>query len=107
MAILRILPPVAVYPGTGLRSAIGSRNNILNVPLPPGCDSPVFGDRIRHDLIPALRNWTLELIVIPAGFDAHREDQLEGLQLVDAYFHLMEVAADTAQGRVVSILKGG
>lgn len=64
------------------------------------------------DLLPALRNWAPELIVISAGFDAHRDDPLAGLQLVDADFHwitreLMEVAADTAQGRVVSILEGG
>eukprot|EP01034_Spumella_vulgaris_P028133 gene28133-34945_t len=101
-----------LYPGTGLRSETGSRNNILNIPLPQGCDSPMFRDRIRHELIPALRNWAPELIVISAGFDAHREDPLAGLQLVDADFHwitreLMEVAAETAQGRIVSILEGG
>lgn len=72
----------------------------------------MFRDRIRHELILALRNWAPELIVIFAGFDAQRDDPLAGLQLMDADFHwttreLREVAADTAQGRIVSIREGG
>jgi acetoin utilization deacetylase AcuC-like enzyme len=101
-----------LYPGTGLRSETGSRHNIVNVPLPPGCDSPAFRDRMRLELLPVVRNWAPQLLVISAGFDAHRDDPLAGLQLVDADFYwitreLMEIAADTAQGRIVSILEGG
>jgi acetoin utilization deacetylase AcuC-like enzyme len=101
-----------LYPGTGLRSETGSRNNILNVPLPPGCASAAFRDRMRLELLPAVRAWAPELLVISAGFDAHRDDPLAGLQLDDDDFHwitreLMAIAAETAQGRVVSILEGG
>jgi acetoin utilization deacetylase AcuC-like enzyme len=101
-----------LYPGTGLRSETGSRNNILNVPLPPGCDSAMFRDRVRFELLPALRAWAPQLLVISAGFDAHRDDPLAGLQLGDDDFHwitreLMAVAAESAQGRIVSILEGG
>jgi acetoin utilization deacetylase AcuC-like enzyme len=101
-----------LYPGTGLRSETGSRNNILNVPLPPGCDSAMFRDRIRFDMLPALREWKPQLLVISAGFDAHRDDPLAGLKLDDDDFRwiteeLMAVAAESAQGRIVSILEGG
>jgi len=53
-----------------------------------------------------------ELVVISAGFDAHRRDPLANLQLTEEDFgwatrKLMDVAAKTAQGRVVSVLEGG
>jgi acetoin utilization deacetylase AcuC-like enzyme len=101
-----------LYPGTGLRSETGNRNNILNIPLPPGCDSAMFRDRVRFEMLPALRAWAPQLLVISAGFDAHRDDPLAGLRLDDDDFHwitreLMAVAAESAQGRIVSILEGG
>lgn len=101
-----------LYPGTGLRSETGSRNNILNVPLPPGCDSATFRDRIRFDMLPALRAWAPQLLVISAGFDAHRDDPLAGLQLEDDDFYwitreLTAIARECADGRIVSILEGG
>jgi len=82
------------------------------VPLPPGCDSTLFRARIAAEMLPAIRDFSPELIVISAGFDAHELDPLAGLRLTNEDFFwvtekLMKIADETCQGRVVSILEGG
>jgi acetoin utilization deacetylase AcuC-like enzyme len=101
-----------LYPGTGKAAETGVSHNILNVPLPPGCDSELFRSRIEADMLPAAREFNPELIIISAGFDAHRLDPLAALRLDDDDFHwitqeLVRIADETCQGRVVSILEGG
>lgn len=101
-----------LYPGTGDRSERGVSGNIVNVPLPPGCGSQLFRERIERDMLPALRSFKPEFIVISAGFDAHRLDPLAGMNLEDDDFHwvtgqLMQIADEVCAGRVVSILEGG
>jgi len=101
-----------LYPGTGAASETGVAHNIVNVPLPPGCDSANFRARIAAAMLPAVRDFNPELIIISAGFDAHRLDPLAGLGLEDDDFHwvtreLVKIADDTCEGRVVSILEGG
>lgn len=100
------------YPGTGERSETGVADNIVNVPLRRGTGSAEFRAGMSASLLPALRRFAPELLVISAGFDAHKLDPLGGLQWSDEDFawitqELMEVAAVTASGRVVSILEGG
>jgi acetoin utilization deacetylase AcuC-like enzyme len=101
-----------LYPGTGAASETGVAHNIVNVPLPPGCDSANFRARIAAEMLPAVRDFKPELIIISAGFDAHRLDPLAGLGLEDDDFHwvtreLVKIADETCEGRVVSILEGG
>jgi acetoin utilization deacetylase AcuC-like enzyme len=86
--------------------------NMLNVPLEPGSGSDAFRTAVRERLLPALDEFRPELLVISAGFDAHREDPLAGLELCDADYawvtgQLMGVAARHAGGRIVSSLEGG
>ncbi|MGH8819926.1 MAG: histone deacetylase family protein [Rhodoferax sp.] len=100
------------YPGTGAASETGTSGNIVNVPLPRGCDSTLFRRRIEGEMLPALRHWKPDFLVISAGFDAHRLDPLAGLNLDDEDFHwitreLMQIAESACQGRIVSILEGG
>jgi acetoin utilization deacetylase AcuC-like enzyme len=100
------------YPGTGAAYETGVDHNIVNIPLPSGCDSALFRARIEADILPALRHFAPQLIVISAGFDAHRLDPLAGLNLEDDDFHwitreLMRIADATCGGRIVSILEGG
>lgn len=100
------------YPGTGAASETGVNHNIVNVPLPHGCDSALFRSRIADRMLPALHQCNPDLIVISAGFDAHRLDPLAGLNLEDDDFHwitreLMRIADATCDGRIVSILEGG
>jgi acetoin utilization deacetylase AcuC-like enzyme len=101
-----------LYPGTGRAAETGVSHNILNVPLPPGCDSTLFRTHIENDMLPAVREFGPELIIMSAGFDAHRLDPLAALRLDDDDFHwitreLVRIADETCAGRVVSILEGG
>lgn len=101
-----------LYPGTGLRSETGAANNIVNVPLPPGCTSDVFRSQVTSELLPKLRAFKPELLIISAGFDAHMLDPLAGLNFKDEDYRwvteeLMEVAEEFCGGRIVSILEGG
>ncbi|MDQ2990033.1 MAG: histone deacetylase family protein [Pseudomonadota bacterium] len=100
------------YPGTGARNETGVADNIVNIPLAPGCDSATFRSRTSADLLPALRRFAPELLVVSAGFDAHHKDPLGGLRFTDDDYHwitreLMAVADGSARGRVVSVLEGG
>jgi len=100
------------YPGTGSRHESGVAGNIVNVPLARGCDSATFRSRMAAELLPALRKFAPELLIISAGFDAHQKDPLGGLNFTDDDYHwitheLLAVADASAHGRVVSILEGG
>jgi acetoin utilization deacetylase AcuC-like enzyme len=87
-------------------------HNIVNVPLPRGCGSELFRARIESDMLPAIRDFDPQLIIISAGFDAHRLDPLAGLNLEDSDFEwitreLVRIADTACEGRIVSILEGG
>ncbi|MBU6494092.1 MAG: histone deacetylase family protein [Burkholderiales bacterium] len=101
-----------LYPGTGSAAETGVSHNIVNVPLPRGCGSETFRERIEAEMLPALREFEPQLLIISAGFDAHRLDPLAGLNLEDADFawitrELMQIAEVACDGRIVSILEGG
>jgi acetoin utilization deacetylase AcuC-like enzyme len=100
-----------LYPGTGARSENGS-GNIVNVPLPPGAGSCEFRDAYERIVLPALDSFAPELVMISAGFDAHRLDPLANLKLETEDYgwiteRLVGLAARHAHGRVVSSLEGG
>ena len=100
------------YPGTGSPRDTGIANNVVNVPLPPGSGSDAFRAAWDARIIPALEAWQPELLVISAGFDAHRADPLAELRVETEDFawltdRLLAVADHHAQGRVVSVLEGG
>jgi acetoin utilization deacetylase AcuC-like enzyme len=101
-----------LYPGTGSPRERGVAGNVVNVPLPAGSGSAEFraawGDRI----LPALDLFAPELLIVSAGFDAHRRDPLAGLNVETADFvwlteELLAIADRHARGRVVSVLEGG
>ena len=100
------------YPGTGARQEHGVAGNIVNIPLPRGTGSDEFREHMQDELLPALRGFAPQLLIISAGFDAHHKDPLGGLRFTDDDFHwitheLMAVADASAEGRVVSVLEGG
>jgi acetoin utilization deacetylase AcuC-like enzyme len=101
-----------LYPGTGSARERGDTGNIVNVPLPPGCASALFRARVEADLLPALRGFAPDLILVSAGFDAHRLDPLAQMALEDDDFRwiteqVMAIADDVCEGRIVSVLEGG
>ncbi len=99
------------YPGTGLASERGV-GNIANAPLPPGADGAAFRAAWERILLPALAAHQPDLLIISAGFDAHRADPLAQLRLDTEDFgwiteRLIEIAETRCAGRVVSLLEGG
>jgi acetoin utilization deacetylase AcuC-like enzyme len=86
--------------------------HIVDLPLPPGAGGPEFRRAFTDTLLPALDRFNPQLIFISAGFDAHRDDPLAQLELVeDDYFwateRICEVARRRCFGRVISTLEGG
>jgi acetoin utilization deacetylase AcuC-like enzyme len=101
-----------LYPGTGAASETGEHNNIINVPLPAGTGPERFRTSFEGAILPRVEDFRPDLIVISAGFDAHRRDPLASLDLGEEEFgwvsrKLMEVAARHCAGRIVSVLEGG
>ena len=100
-----------LYPGTGSASERGL-GNIINVPLRPMSGSDEFRKAFSTTILPALEAFRPEFVIISAGFDAHRDDPLAQLMLVEADYawsteRLTEIAKKYAQGRIVSSLEGG
>jgi acetoin utilization deacetylase AcuC-like enzyme len=100
-----------LYPGTGARSDRGV-GNVVNVPLPPMAGSAEFRRGVEASILPALDAFAPDLVMVSAGFDAHRRDPLAQLMLVEDDYawvtqRLVECAARHAGGRLVSTLEGG
>jgi len=100
-----------LYPGTGARGETGV-GNIVNVPLRSGAGSEAFRAAMTTLILPALESFAPDLILISAGFDAHRSDPLAGLEFVEADYawvteQLVDLAARHCGGRIVSSLEGG
>jgi acetoin utilization deacetylase AcuC-like enzyme len=100
------------YPGTGGRNETGEHGQIVNAPLFAGSDGEVFREALTEKILPRLKEFKPDLILISAGFDAHESDPLGGLRFrerdySDATKRLLDAADKSAGGRVVSLLEGG
>jgi len=100
------------YPGTGWREETGEHGTVVNAPLRAGADGEVFLEALREVVLPRVNAFRPDLLLISAGFDAHRDDPLGGLRLEEQdYFEatqrLLETAEKCCEGRVVSLLEGG
>lgn len=100
------------YPGTGRATDRGAFDTIVNAPLPTGASGEDFRKAWGERLLPALDAFAPDVIVISAGFDAHRADPVGGLRLTEPDFawvtsEVMGVARARCGGRIVSLLEGG
>ena len=100
-----------LYPGTGAAHETGV-GNVLNCPLPDGAGSKAFRDVMEQVVLPRVDAFAPQLIIISAGFDAHSDDPLAGMNLVEGDFtwvteKLCDLADRHCEGRVVSSLEGG
>ena len=100
-----------LYPGTGAASETGV-GNIVNVPLRSMSGSGPFRRAFGERILPALDDFRPELVIVSAGFDAHRSDPLAQLMLDESDYiwvteKLVGLARRHAQGRLVSTLEGG
>lgn len=97
------------YPFSG---ADTSSAHILNLPLPAGTDGAGFQHAVAATWLPALDAFRPQLVMVSAGFDGHRDDQLAGLNLLEADYawitrEICSLAERCCDGRVVSLLEGG
>lgn len=103
------------YPGTGAADETGEgagKGFTLNCPLPAGTGRGPVIDAFRKKLRPVMKTFRPELVLISAGFDARRGDPLGRFTLSDGDFvelteFVLEIAAEYAENRVVSVLEGG
>ncbi len=100
-----------LFPGTGAKEETGV-GNIVNRPLASGTGSRAWQDVVEGDIFQAIDDFAPDLMMISAGFDAHRADPLASLELVEDDFAwvtegLIALADKHANGRVVSVLEGG
>ncbi|MDH3526816.1 MAG: histone deacetylase family protein [Gammaproteobacteria bacterium] len=97
------------YPGSG---ADTRSDHIVNVPLPAGAGGDRFRAAFEERILPALNDFEPELLFISAGFDAHNDDPLAQLCLLEEDFawatrKIKEVANAHGKGRLISVLEGG
>jgi acetoin utilization deacetylase AcuC-like enzyme len=100
------------YPGTGAAWERGVANNVVNAPLRPGSGSAAFRAAWQDVILPELDRFAPGLLIVSAGFDAHKADPLAQLRLETGDFgwitdELVGVAERQCGGRLVSVLEGG
>ncbi|MET0708092.1 MAG: histone deacetylase family protein [Tardiphaga sp.] len=101
-----------LFPGTGASGERGEHDTVVNAPLADGDGGAKFRMAFENLILPQLEKFAPELIIISAGFDAHRRDPLASLNLDAEDFgwvtrKLMDQADKSAGGRIVSVLEGG
>jgi acetoin utilization deacetylase AcuC-like enzyme len=98
-----------LYPYSGVK---GRSERMVNIPLAAGSDGELFREAVSQFWLPALERFQPQMLFISAGFDAHKDDGLASLKLVEADYtwvteKIREVAQKYAGGRIVSALEGG
>lgn len=101
-----------LYPGTGAASETGIAHNVINAPLPAGAASAQWRRAMEARVLPALDAFAPELILVSAGFDAHKADPLAQMELETEDFawaghELHALALRHCKGKLVSTLEGG
>jgi len=97
------------YPYSGTE---GRSERMVNVPLAAYSTGREFRAAVEREWLPALEAFRPQMLLVSAGFDAHRDDDMASLGLVEADYAwvtgvLVDVAQRHAQGRIVSVLEGG
>lgn len=101
-----------LWPGTGAANETGAHENVLNIPLEPETTGDTMRAVYSEIVFPRLRAFSPELIIVSAGFDAHRDDPLAQLNWETDDFQwlgreLCSLAYEICNGRLVSVLEGG
>jgi len=104
-----------LYPGTGKADEKGmgdGRGFTLNLPLPPGTGHAEYLQIFSKNVLPAIKKYNPDLIMVSCGFDAHESDPLANLRLTDKTFAeltrlTLEAAQYTTTGKLISVLEGG
>lgn len=103
------------YPGTGAANETGRGRGegfTLNCPMEAGSTEKEYFEAFRSKILPALHKFQPQLLMISAGFDAHKDDPLAQINLTEDSFAemtkmMMEIASKYCEGKIVSVLEGG
>jgi acetoin utilization deacetylase AcuC-like enzyme len=98
------------YPGTGPLSDVGSGEGegfSINLPVPAGADEDLFCGLVEHVVLPAARAFDPDLVLVSAGFDAHRDDPVGGCALETSSFAELTRQMLTLGKPVGCVLEGG
>ncbi|MDG1405963.1 MAG: histone deacetylase, partial [Planctomycetota bacterium] len=100
-----------LFPGTGSEDEVGS-GNIFNAPIAPSTNGDAFLNILKSKILDNVDKFQPEIILLSAGFDAHRRDPLANISLGSKdYFlitkEIVDIANRHSQGRVISFLEGG
>ena len=100
------------HPFYPFRGADTASEHIVNVPLPAGTAGRAYREAFNTQILPRLEAFHPQMLLVSAGFDGHREDDMAQFGLVEADYvwiteQVMGVAARHAEGRIVSVLEGG
>jgi acetoin utilization deacetylase AcuC-like enzyme len=103
-----------LYPGTGAASDLGTgpgEGYTVNLPVPGGSGDETFCSLVEHVIVPLIGAWEPQLVLVSAGFDAHRDDPLAGCRVTETGFATMTAslrAASEAVGAPLGlVLEGG
>lgn len=104
-----------LYPGSGRAGEEGrgaGKGFTINCPIPPGSGMDSYRTAWDELLLPAARRFRPDLLIVSAGFDAHKDDPLADIELVDDDFaeltrRAMDLADELCGGRLVSVMEGG
>ena len=107
--------PSFAYPGTGREFENGKDFGFgftKNSPVLPGQGDKEYMDLVQRDFVPAFKQFNPEVILVSAGFDAHKDDEMSDINLSTDGFSwimktIMEMARQSAKGRIISVLEGG
>ena len=101
-----------IFPFTGSKNETGIKNNILNIPISSNSNSTEFRNFVDNIILPRLIKFEPEFLLISAGFDGHKDDQLSQTQWEESDFiyitkKLKSIANQFCKDRIVSCLEGG
>ncbi len=107
--------PDTCYPGTGYAEEMGIGNGFnftLNYPMQPFSSDDQYNSIFISEIIPVIKHYKPDFILISAGFDAHKDDPLAYINLTDEAYtimtkHIVDVAKEVCDGRIISVLEGG
>jgi len=107
--------PQTCYPGTGFEWEVGmgaGKGFTLNIPLPPTAGDATYAKTLAETVVPRLREFKPQLLLLSTGFDAHHSDPLADMELSDDGFAdltrtLVQAANELCGGKIVSLLEGG
>ena len=107
--------PQYCYPGTGYRRETGKgpgQGFTLNLPFPPRSEDSDYLEALKKEVLPRLQEFNPQFLLISAGFDAHEKDPLAHIKLTrhgyrDMATLLLDLAQETAGGKLITVLEGG